>query len=804
MGKRAFVALLGLAAVSLAQEPRIVRHKIIAMVGQYIDLDAGTVLSRPKVGAQVADFRLLRRGKDFALVQLGGDGQPLMFQWHPGLEAKQRNIVKTSGGRFARLRAIPSNSYAFGALSVECELNLALTREFPDGAKYMDATWKEGAFTVTWSGPGGRYIVRSGPVTANVSGTTAVLKGLAPGKLHRIDVVRIAESGLHTAPTVATFAAGPRRVVRKKIALPGQWFKGGGGIDLRRLETDDAGADVTFYLYGVYAPGGVQKMGSGEKDFRTRNLLPIGSYKPFHHRLDHDDVYAIRLRDGRYAKVWIRHDGNGRIVNGMIADCVLLAGGGHRLRTMVTGLRWERRKGKIHLRWNPAEADHYVVRLGSGKQLWKGTAQECTLTLAPNAFHEIEVAAVSGKKGGESVPAKARAHTYPSRFRVGTFTLQSGKSYSFTRNVIDARFVELKLAGTGRLLMLQAPHGIVTHRRFGDVRGPWPAGATATQLNTDSRRPATQTFRVKSSEGGIASVRIKGRKRSQVVFEYVYAPPVLRDAKLKAAGRHITWRAIDGAAAYELKVGDAPPVTQQGTSFRLPAMQRNVFVKVTLTVLMQDGERLGPISVATHTFSDGYSVGTIRTQPYGRQWVSFKGGGIAVEGKGELRMRTLDAQRIMLQIPQGGELQGKGAYGTFPDAGTKAALATQLTVDKTELTAKGLLVRTTDGGWASVRLAETVRWRQWTLEFVYRKPVTREAMARALATRGLESPAATRLVAILADPDAGARRRAFDKLVKLGPPAAKAVIAAREKATDPDLRRLLDRWIVETYELHLR
>jgi hypothetical protein len=40
--------------------------------------------------------------------------------------------------------------------------------------------------------------------------------------------------------------------------------------------------------------------------------------------------------------------------------------------------------------------------------------------------------------------------------------------------------------------------------------------------------------------------------------------------------------------------------------------------------------------------------------------------------------------------------------------------------------------------------------------------------------------------------------------VRLGPVAAQAVVAARAKATDPDLRRLLDRWIVETYERHLR
>jgi hypothetical protein len=742
MGKRAFAFLLGFAALALAEEQRIVRHRIVAMVGQYVDLDSGTVLSRAKVGRHVADFRLLRRGKNFALVQLGGDGEPLLFQWHPALSEKDRHVVRTSEGRYARLRGIPSNSYSFGVLSLECDLNLAGTRDFPDGAKYVLGVWKDGALTVSWSGPDGRYVVRSGAIRAVVDGKTVALKGLAEGELHRVEVRRLVD-GLLTAPAIAAFAAGPKRVLRKSIAMPGAWHRVGGGVDLRRLEPHDASPDVTFYLYGVYAPGGVQKIGSGEKDFRTRNLLPIGGYKPFHHRLDHDDVYAIKLRDGRYAKVWIRHDGNGRIVNGMVAECVLLAGGGHRLPTMVGAVTWQPKGDRIRLRWNPVEADHYIVRLANGMVLWKGSGHECDVALARNAFHDLEVAAFYADQGGESAPARLEVHTYPLRYRVGTFTLDArGRdAYSFTRDVVDSRFPELRIASSGqnaRVLTLHATYGIAPSRRFGDAQGAMVDSGGAAHM-VDANRPHTETFRVRSKDGGIASVRVVRRHHPSVTFKYVYAPPVAGVAAFKADGRVVTWKPVEGALHYELRVDSGEPVIVRETAFRFPEARRNAFIEFALTIVMKDGERIGPISRTTNTFSKNYRVGTVNVQPYGRQWVSFKGGGIAVEGKGEFRMRTVDSQRILLHMPQGGELQGKGRYGTFPDADARPALAKELTVAKAELIGKGLLVRTLDGGWASVRLAETVRWRKWTLEFVYRKPVSREEMVRP-SRRSAESP----------------------------------------------------------------
>jgi len=246
------------------------------------------------------------------------------------------------------------------------------------------------------------------------------------------------------------------------------------------------------------------------------------------------------------------------------------------------------------------------------------------------------------------------------------------------------------------------------------------------------------------------------------------------------------------------------------TECELKILRRNRFHVIELTAFMNDGSAEGPLKVETHTFSSSYRLGSIALQPFGRQGAEFaRAGLVSLPNKGDFVMRVLDATRIEISAAKGLDLRPSSAYGDFPAIGAHPALRRRTVVSKADLLAGTLLVRTKDGGFASVRCKETQQWRLWTLEFVYQAPVgmddAREAIRAAGKKPDAETEAATRrALAMLADADTNVRNRALATLTRQGLAAATLVLDAREKTKDPELRRLLDRWLIALYERKLR
>lgn len=831
------LALLAAAAAAQDAEKRVDAHSIAVMIGQYVDLETGTALSSPRVKDLVADLYVLRRGQVFELrpvndalcragtgrvAPLGMTRQPLRI---PAEKSGALTIlyVKTAEGNLARVLPSFTSGYGFPAMSLRWSVNLGGTRDFPEAPVIQMVDFRDGLLAVRWSGPEGTYRVRvRGPegsfAETTLAGTLAGLKGLKPGALHRIEVRRVGRDGVLSAPAIATHRLGTQRILRKQLHFPGRWYSKGGGLGIRELKAYAKDPDMVFFLYGVFAPGGVRHMGRGESVFRGIRKIPATRFEPLRNQIAENDVYCVRTKDGRYAKVWLHGDGAGQDYRyGMYLDVVFLAGGGRDLPASPAKPKWSREGRGLRIQWPAlAGARAYTVRLaGETEELYRGARPTCLLALDKGQLYDLEVAAVYGKET-ESEPTRLQVHTYPERYKMGRFQLDCwGRTgYSFTHlkpGRANAEIYVSRASGGASTLTINAPHGIgkAPANPYGRFPKPgWKPGARVWTSNVRQGKSANW-FCVRTKEGGVACVKVARRTYPNVAFEYIYAPPLWSLASVRVKEKRVEWGPLENARLYRIKVNDRPAIETAKTFCVLPDLGRNRFHKVTLSAVMKDGTTEGPLQVDTNTFSSNFRLGTITLQPYGQQQADFARGFVQSQAKkGDLTLRMLDANRMEVRASKGFELRPQGTHGDFPEIGANPGLTERAVVARTDLMKGVLLVRTRDGGWASVKCQETQQYRLWTFEYVYRRPISMPEVLKALAQVAPASDAvqasARELVQLLDDKDPTVRTQALAGLTKLGREAASVVLQRRQESREPDMRRLLDRWILQLYEREFR
>lgn len=830
---RVLLGLVLLCAFVCAQD-EIAVHGFLVAPGQFVDLDTGTVLSRESVGDLAAEFRLVGAGGEFRLVPVGrtaarageGDEAPAHgFGTAPlELDRQERSwFVVTRSSNHARVEAQVGGPNPAGAVFLRVHVNAAGSRAFPEAPHALDASWSDGTLRVAWKAAPGRFLVtaRAGKsrAEATVDGLDAALKGLAPGVLYRIEVRRIADDGLRSSPATGSFATGPRRIRDGAAHFKGRWWPSGAGLDVAGPRAFvEANPDILFYLYGAFAPGGLIHVGQGADAFRELRRLPASGYRPFYHRLDAGDVFAVRTKDGRYAKVLIEGDG-GDYRNGMVARVTFLESGGFGLPARPGNPTWKRIGNRFEVQWSPARgAVGYQLWIAGAGELYKGAETKCVVEDLPaNRAITMRVRAIYAD-GLRSEPTSFAVHTYPPRCRCGSFTLdchgRNGWSFSDDAIVASAKGGEMFIsnsAGGASSLRITGKHGIARPPRlvWGQLPNPgtleWPGG----EIHTDDREPLSQHFWVRSEEGGLASVRIASAAFPNVTFEYVYRPPlwppeaaVLRDGKL-------VWKPVDEAESYVVRAG-GHVLRTEATEVALPELKRNAFHRIELAAVLSDGTESGPYVVETDTYSDAYRRGRLDLGARSANGVSFTRGCVVPAGDElEFRLQQIAANRLRLIAPFGAVESHRLGFGQFPARGEKLDLAPQRDFAVEDLSNSVLLVRCADDALASVRpIVVDARTGKVRLRYVVRPNLTLEQALQCIAQAAPEpdAAAAQRAAALLerlgaADPRL--RELAFAGLVRLGLKGARVVLAAREKSDDPEVRALLERWVLAVYTAEL-
>ena len=554
-------------------QSQVTTHDEVVHEDAYFDVDTATTLSRAKAGSVTADFVFTRREEKLAIVPLGS--AVIALRKHselsefaetleladagadPVVVAEPVGVVgRTSEGKAFKMVARPSwmvvngrGSIHFGGSNPFIAVELAVQH---DGTASFGARpgGLKGRFTgesaqLSWAGDAtARYRVMweraDGKRTAasqEVAGTSAEIKGLDAGHVYRIRVARLAKNG-EGEPAAISLLAAVAGVERRVVT-----FQRPSGHEYRinlREGTIDEDADWIPYFWGMKTPagGGIRFLGTGEAAFAAATELPEGGYAPRFDRFDDDWVYAIRLRDGRFAKVWVRptHD----VRDSLTLEIVLLKGGG---RTILAGPRdvkatWDGKKVKLSWKAVAEKAEYIVSRIEEGGRVVvaKCAAPSVDIAAEANAFLAYSVTAVID---GMETDASDRVEvtTFPSEFKIGRFRIAvHGESFHFDRMEAakdeEGDLVITSSAGGASSLEIKGRHGIASGvpGGFGLLAGDSRAakdGMKAGEIETDDRRPATMSFALATSEGGFAHLRIIPSRTSfhdGVTFEYVYRP----------------------------------------------------------------------------------------------------------------------------------------------------------------------------------------------------------------------------------------------------------------------------------------
>jgi hypothetical protein len=625
-----------------------------------------------------------------------------------------------------------------------------------------------------------------------------------------VEVRRVADDGLRSVPAVGSFVTGARRVRHGDARFEGRWWSRCGGLEVAGPRASaEADPDIVFYLYGAFAPGGLIHVGRGAEVFRELRRLPASGYRPFHHRLDADDVFAVRTEDGRYAKVMIVSDG-GDYRDGMIARVTFLESGGRSMPPRPGDPIWTRVGDRFELRWAAVDdAVGYRVWIAGAGALYEGAAPACVLEDLPaDRVLTMRVQAVFAD-GLRSEPASFLLHTYPPRFRCGRFTLdchgRNGWSFTDDRLIERAQGGEVTITqarGGASSLTLTARCGVARPPglAWGELPNPgaldWPGG----EIETDDREPVSRNFWVRSDEGGIASVRVARAAFPDVTFDYVYRPPLWPTAAATIRDGKLVWKPLDEARSYVVRAAGTVLRTE-ATEVVLPELERNAFHRIKLSAVLRDGTESGAYVVETDTYSDAYRRGVVDFDGWAPTGVSLTRGSVVPQGQEfEFRLNLVGVKRLRLDAPFGVATDHGLEFGRFPARGVKPGLAEQRDFAPEELDRCVLLVRTADGGLASVcPILLDPRARKIRLRYVVRPPLDLATALRAIAAAAPEPDvsAARRarvLLSRLGARDARLREQALDGLVRLGLEGARVVLAALEESDDPEVRALLAQW----------
>lgn len=518
--------------------------------GALLDLDAGVVLREAKVGALQADMQFGRDGLGFYLEPLlggmrakPGDVAPAGDDWSRsrirlGRRSKDpvTAFLKTSHG-VARVSLAIVNPYSVASASVHWVVVPPTDPLFLSAPDNLKASWQgpQGAkkLRVSWSGEQSRYMVevRSGNDRKKelVSAESITFAGLDPDGVHEITVRGLENGAISLPGTVVRY--GQHKVPQRAVLeYADNWYDVTGGLSLEKGKTADEDAEVVFYLYGVYVPGGgVQKLGSGRAVFEGQSELPTTGYLPSYGRLDEFDVYAVRLRDGRYGMIWLDPFDGGDVRNGMRVHTVFLPDGRRDLLP-VPVVTSTSEKRVVTLSWAavPGATSYSVAAPGRKAK----STQETSIVLRGlprDQVHEVQVVAKS-ELGERSPPGLALVHTYGFQVHIGRVTLPTQRGgFDFGKLELEAnKPVGLQLvggAGSGQGLSFKmdgmfAPMGDRKYRDLTKLRKPAKGADTWYSSN---REPESEEFLVFPTGGGCAMVKIVLRGFPSTI-EYLWVP----------------------------------------------------------------------------------------------------------------------------------------------------------------------------------------------------------------------------------------------------------------------------------------
>lgn len=545
--------LLLLAAAAPAQMPEgvPVEHTLRIAPGAQVDLDTGFQLPAAKVKPYVADLCFDRDGEGFFLLPAdaaqaaAGDAERPEADWSKERrrlgtrDSKPRTFfVRTDRGSIARVTLSIVDPYSTASAVLQWAVAPPALPVFLPGPTGLRARWEDKTLLVSWQGDAPRWLIEveaNGQTQKSTSSTpTLRIDDLDPAGTCRVRVRGLYANSEVSLPSEVVQCGRTRPPIRKTTGYPDRWYQGAGGLSLSRGEVAGEDAEVVFYLYGVYVPGGgVQHLGSGVDCWRASSTLPETGYLPSHGRLDADDVLAVHLPDGRYARLWLEPVEDGDLRQGMDVHFAFLPDGRRELLAAPANLRSERLGGAIVLQWDavPGAGSYRVLEPGKQRPVEVNVTRLELGGLQADSFQVVQVAAVV-PSGEESDPVPFEVPVFGPGYRLGTFQLDAGGKggFDFATGAPSAgAAADLRItnsAGGASSLQFTSAGGIASGK---DV--PFGSFAAADRLSfgdrldTDDRRRGDDLLFVRTAEGGIASVRITGRSYPNVEFRYVYRLP---------------------------------------------------------------------------------------------------------------------------------------------------------------------------------------------------------------------------------------------------------------------------------------
>ena len=565
---RLLAFLLACAAAAPAQS-RVTIGANVLHENQYVDLDTGTVLSRARLESVRAEWKLETDEGRMRLVpcegatlarwdgRLGADGpepDPETFSDKPVKVEGQVSIAgKTSEGRAFKAILTPPWPPSFGAYATmisrsgpaELQIDFAIA---PSGApaappaQNLRAHYLAGKGIVAWqAAPNSRWRVewfRPGVERADgnivVSDGRAEIGGLAEGKVYRIEVRPVTDSGFEGEPRAVPLLAGGQGLLRFKLeANLEKSFQQGVALDLRQGRAAAGDPDCMFDWSFVSAPegGGVQWLGDEKADFDDTRALPEFGYRSRVMASLKGGVYAVRMRDGRFAKIWFDWDRQSRD-RGRIADVhgLILADGGLRFNSPPEGLRGSFEKGCVRLSWSASTgAARYAVTRRDGSATEDlGTTAECSFEDAKPPLYGSPEYGVCwiGADGVRSAPASAVVETWPPEYARGTAKIEwIGGSFDFRTfkatndhrgngaAEADIRFDRRAMAAEGIPLICEGGIAKDAPGEFG--RFDWKEairfrrGNPETRVFIPHRLDGPVVVRLLTRDGGYAHVRLE-------------------------------------------------------------------------------------------------------------------------------------------------------------------------------------------------------------------------------------------------------------------------------------------------------
>jgi hypothetical protein len=522
-------------------------HTMRIPPGGLVDLDTGVVLPAQAVAPLHADLRFDRDGRGFFVAPLHGaapcrDGDRTPAdEWSADrlrLPARDQRpctaFLRTDRGAVARLMLAVVDPYSTASAVLRWTLAPPAMPVFVPAPTGLRAAWRDRRLRLEWQddAPGWLIEVESGEETrkSTVNAPHAELADLDPERVHRIRVRGLHPGGVVSLPAEVTQHGRRRAAERFEVRYADRWYDATGGLSLSRREPADEDAEVVFYLYGVYVPGGgVAKLGNGGDVYRGCATLPEDGYLPAYARLDDNDVLAVRLADGRFAKLWLVPLDGGDLRSGMVVHATFLPDGRRHMVPTPAGLRFEAKPGGLQVAWDAVQdAVRYRVQLAGERPREAPTPEIQLAGLGRNRFHGIEVTALTAD-GEESAALHGEVHTFDQGFRVGHCTLQAQQAgYRFTdeRTVADGFDLRIESsAGGASYLRFATPHGAarIDGAPFGELDAP--AAGFRDTIEFDDRKPGTELFVVRTGEGSVASVRIGQRDYPRIEIDYVLRLP---------------------------------------------------------------------------------------------------------------------------------------------------------------------------------------------------------------------------------------------------------------------------------------